>query len=176
MLLTHLHDKAFFMGAPRLRRQLILQAAALLIQLHHRVLAIFGQDRTLTALSMTRGQWLLNTQNCTAFYSRVFFSPSETALQLILASTIKGTRENSGTYIFWWRRRGSSLYWFLVSSSVTSGLGFWLWACRKTEILQDLWMTKAKMLTGRKIKQQSIFLHSWTSWVAIAMKKCKCFT
>lgn len=55
LLFSHLHDKALFMGAPRLCRQLILQAAALLIQLHHRVLAIFGQNRTLTTLSITKG-------------------------------------------------------------------------------------------------------------------------
>lgn len=44
------------MGAPCLCRQLVLQAAALLIQLHYRVLAIFGQDRTLTTLFIARGQ------------------------------------------------------------------------------------------------------------------------
>lgn len=41
ILLTHLHHKALFMGATRLCRQLVFQAAALLVQLHHRVLAIF---------------------------------------------------------------------------------------------------------------------------------------
>lgn len=57
ILLTHLHDKALFVGASRLCRQLVLQAAALLIQLHYRVFTIFGQDRTLTALF----QWTDNS-------------------------------------------------------------------------------------------------------------------
>lgn len=54
MLLTNLHDEALFMGPPGLFRQLVFQTAALLIQLHHRVLPIFGQDRTLTALLKSR--------------------------------------------------------------------------------------------------------------------------
>lgn len=49
------------MRAARLGRQFVLQAAALLIQLHHRVLPLFGQDRTLTALFEANGQTMAVT-------------------------------------------------------------------------------------------------------------------
>lgn len=62
MLLTNLHDETLFMGPAGLFRQLVLQTTALLVQLHHRVLPIFGQNRTLTALlrsgnKVIRFQW-----------------------------------------------------------------------------------------------------------------------
>lgn len=47
---AHLHDEALLMGAAGLCWQLVFQAAPLLVQFHHRVLAVFCQDRTLTAL------------------------------------------------------------------------------------------------------------------------------
>lgn len=53
---THLHDETLFMGASCLCRQLVLQAAAFLIQLHHRVLPMLGQDRTLVILLIARRQ------------------------------------------------------------------------------------------------------------------------
>lgn len=56
MVLTNLHDETLFMGPPGLFRQLVFQTTALLVQLHHRVLPIFGQDRTLTALWKSRNK------------------------------------------------------------------------------------------------------------------------
>ena len=50
----HLHDETLLVGPPGLFRQLVLQTAPLFVQLHHRVLAIFGQNRTLTALLKSR--------------------------------------------------------------------------------------------------------------------------
>lgn len=49
----HFHDKAFVVAASSLRDELVLQAAALLVQLHHGVLAMFGQDWSLLASSLT---------------------------------------------------------------------------------------------------------------------------
>ena len=48
----HLHDEALVVAAARLRDQLVLESAALLVQLHHRVLAVFGQDRSLLTSSL----------------------------------------------------------------------------------------------------------------------------
>lgn len=59
MLLTDLHDETLFMGPSGLFRQLVFQTTALLIQLHHRVFTIFGQDRTLTALLKSRNKVII---------------------------------------------------------------------------------------------------------------------
>ena len=42
--LTHLHDEALVVATARLGRELVAEAAPLLVQLHHRVLAVLGED------------------------------------------------------------------------------------------------------------------------------------
>lgn len=43
----HLHHEALVVAAARLGDELVLQPAPLLVQLHHRVLAVLGQDWSL---------------------------------------------------------------------------------------------------------------------------------
>lgn len=47
---TDLNNKGLFMGATSLCRKLILQTAAFFVQLHHWILALFGQNGTLASL------------------------------------------------------------------------------------------------------------------------------
>lgn len=148
ILLTHLHDKALFMWSPRLRRQLVLQAAALLVQLHHWVLAMFRQDRTLTTLFIASGQTtaIKYTWRYT-FYSRISHLSQMLrrlyCVQVFKNKLLKTQSPGGGTYVFWCSRgRGGSFHWLQGSFSVTTGLCFRFWSCWKAEILQDLWMTE----------------------------------
>lgn len=60
----HLHDEALVVAAARLRDQLILEPAPLLVQLHHRVLPVLRQDWSLLlhVLQAERG-WMSPTKS-----------------------------------------------------------------------------------------------------------------